>query len=296
MNDGTAPVTPAAARISKLAIAVTFHFAPARLGFLRQIAAEFEQLADLVEIYVITNVTDAFNQSQIRQALALRDCEPQILAPALLGHPFLLTWCHREVFRQRFEQDPGISHFLYVEDDIRVRPHNIQYWLRGREALRPFGLIPSFLRYERRGNQGADLATDIIDPVDRLKLPNVRLSEQYVFLNLPNPYQAMYLLDRELMAEMIDNPRCGPEFGPWGIREKAAQGVTFSNVPNGCFSRNFVGFDAARGEIDPACLVHHTPNNYADDPKSRFGTIPVQDLVLPLNDVPAPSAQELATQ
>lgn len=296
MSDSNAPLGHLTGQVSKLAIAVTFHFVPARLSFLRQIATEFEQLADQVEVYVITNVTDSFNHSQIRQALSLRGCEAQILAPALLGHPFLLTWCHREIFRQRFDQDPGISHFLYLEDDIQVGPHNIEYWLRGRKALRPLGLIPSFLRFERRGNQGLNLATDIINPVDRHKLPNVRMSGQYSFLNMPNPYQAMYLLDRELMAEMIDNPKCGPEFGTWGIREKAAQGVTFSQVPDGCFSRNFVGFDTARGKIDPGCLVHHTPNNYADDPNSRFGKIAIEDLVLPLNGAPATAARELATQ
>lgn len=295
MSDINAPAGRPTGQVSKLAIAVTFHFNPARLKYLRQIATEFEQLAELVEVYVITNVTDSFNHSQIRQALSLHTCEAQILAPALLGHPFLLTWCHREIFRQRFDQDPDISHFLYLEDDIQVGPHNIEYWLRGREALRPLGLIPSFLRFERCNNQGPDLSTDVINPVDRHKLPNVRMSEQYSFVNMPNPYQAMYLLDRELMAEMIDNPKCGPESGSWGIREKAAQGVTFSQVPDGCISRNFVGFDTARGEIDPGSLVHHTPNNYADDPGSRFGKIAIQDLVLPPSGAPATAARELAT-
>lgn len=295
MSNPSEPAADSAAQISKLAIAVTFHFVPARLGYLQRIVAGFGQLADQVEVYVITNVADRFQQAQIRQCFTVNGIEPMILVPALLGHPYLLTWCHRDVFRQRFEQDSTVSHFLYVEDDILVGPHNIQYWLRGREQLRRFGLIPSFLRYEQHNGTGPKLATDIIAPVDRQKLPHLTLPAQSIYLNMPNPYQGMYLLDRELMAEMIASPNCGPEYGPWGIREKAAQGVTFSNVPPGCFSRNFVGFDVISGQVDPGCLVHHTPNNYADDPQSQFGKIRIDDLLIPLSDTQeAASAQALA--
>ncbi len=284
MSNLSEPAAGSDARISKLAIAVTFHFVRARLGFLQRINDIFRQLADQVEVYVITNVADRFQQAQIRQCLAPNGIEPMILVPALLGHPYLLTWCHRDVFRQRFEQDTSVSHFLYVEDDIQVGPQNIQYWLRGREQLRRFGLIPSFLRYEQHDGTGPKLATDIIEPVDRRQLPHLTLSEQSIYLNMPNPYQAMYLLDRELMAEMMASPNCGPEYGPWGIREKAAQGVTFCNVPPGCFSRNFVGFDVTTGQVDPGCLVHHTANNYANDPESKFGKIRIEDLVIPVTD------------
>jgi hypothetical protein len=52
----------------------------------------------------------------------------------------------------------------------------------------------------------------------------------------------MYLLDRELAKEHFYGASSNPDSGVWGIREKAAQGLTFTKVPKGFYSRNFLGF------------------------------------------------------
>jgi hypothetical protein len=89
----------------------------------------------------------------------------------------------------------------------------------------------------------------------------------------------MYLYDRELMLEHLSGPSSNPDFGPWSIREKAAQGLTFVNVPKGFRSRNLVPYDIKRNQIDESCFIHHLPNNYANDPHSQFGKIPVDQLL-----------------
>ena len=83
------------------------------------------------------------------------------------------------------------------------------------------------------------------------------------------------------MAEFIEKGY-GPDFGPWEIRETTAQGLTFVNVPEGCTSRNFVAIDSCR-EVMEGALIHHLSNNYASNPRSRFGSLPLDTLLIKTN-------------
>lgn len=266
--------------VEKLAIAVTFHYAENRFEYLSKMASKFGLLSREVEVAVITNVADEERQNNIRDAMPKGSFNLRVFSPTLLGHPFLLAWSHFDVFRRLFQEDLSITHFMYLEDDILVSPENLEYWLQGREFLRPFGLIPSFLRYEFKKNDGNPYSTDVTKKAKFWKLPRVRVTDTYFYVNLRQPYQGMYLLDRELMHEHLSGPSSSPDFGPWGIRERAAQGLTYANVPKGYRSRNFVGFDIEQGKVDSKCLIHHTPNNYADDPNAVFGKIPVAEIIL----------------
>lgn len=266
--------------IHSLAIAVPFHFKEDRLQYLRQTAAHFGRLADHVDVTILTNAQDAQRQARIRALFSDPAVDVQIMTPTLLGHPKLLTWCHRPVLKDRFNRDASVTHFMYVEDDICVQPHNIAYWLQAREKLRAHRLIPSFLRYEELVPGAARYSTDVTRRLALRELPQIKPSPNYAYLNLPQPYQGMYLLDRELMQEHIEGPSWDPNFGPWGIMEKATQGLTFEAVPSGFTSRNLIGFDLTAGQIDANCLIHHTPNNYVHDPRSKFGKVLIRDLIM----------------
>ena len=268
-------------KIEKLAIAVTVHFTESRLCYLSMISSHFDSLADDVEVFIFTNTDDAQCQKKIRDAIGVCSFKYKLLVPKLLGHPYLLPWSHLEYFRQCFAEDKTISHFMYLEDDILIRKENVEYWLKGRKELREYGLIPSFLRYELKANLGEPYCTDFLRHVNPYVLARVEISDHYVYLNLPKPYQGMYLLDRELMEEHLTGRSSNPDFGVWNIRERAAQGITFLDVPKGCLSRNFVGYDIKSAQIDPCSLIHHTPNNYADDPNRKFAKILVRDLFRP---------------
>jgi hypothetical protein len=266
--------------LKKLCVGVSFHYNANRLGFLKQTLSNLPALADEVEVHVFTNASEDSLKDTIRAAGS--SIAPGCLAihePKLLGHPFLLTWCHMNIFRARFHEDSGISHFMYLEDDIDIREHNVRYWLDAREALRPHGLIPSFLRYEYQDGCEEKCATDIVKMLVYTRLRKIDLSTETAYVNLPNPYQGMYLLDRALMKEHLDGPSSAPEFGSWGIREKAAAGITFLNVPAPFHSRNLVGYNKTIGQVDPGCLIHHIPNNYANNPASGFGKVRVSELI-----------------
>ena len=70
----------------------------------------------------------------------------------------------------------------------------------------------------------------------------------------------MYLLDKEKAMELLFTEASSPDTGIWGIREKAAQGLTFWKVPKGTYSR-FVIRVTENNQVDPDSLVHHLPNN-----------------------------------
>jgi hypothetical protein len=269
--------------MEKLLIAVTFFFKPDRLKYLNQIAHHFPHLCHETKVIIVTNTNDPGHHQLIKQAVVV---DIEIVVPMYLGHPYLLTWVHLDCFRKYFLNDSLISHFCYLEDDIELKLENIKYWIKARKDLQQIRLIPSFLRYEFKHGETIMRSSDVTLSLQFEKLPRFEAKDaEYCYVNLPLPYQGMYLLDRELAEEHFFGPSSSPDFeiwgvAPvWGIREKATQGLTFANVPRGCVSRNFLGFNKTINQIDSGSLIHHTPNNYADNPNSRFGKIPIETLI-----------------
>src|SRR5271165_2871921 len=170
-------------------------------------------------------------------------------------HGFYLTWAHKALFGQALS-DPGFSHFVYLEDDLRFTRESLAYWCRFREPLALFGLLPGFVRYEVFNGDRY-----VVDQARRQNLyrPSVVLSASESgrtsgpdlrFVNLDNPYQGMYVLDRGLAIDHLRNSparsplrsRTESPVPPWEqlVRERAAMGPIFDNVPSGFISRNVV--------------------------------------------------------
>jgi len=268
-------------KIQKLAIAVTFHYVEDRIQYLEKIAAQFHLLADEVLVHIFTNEKDVNKTHKIMSAVKQgRELEVEIHTPTYLGHPYLLTWSHLYTFRESFNSDQSITHFMYLEDDILITEKNIAYWLKSREELRSSKVIPSFLRFEKKKDSEILYSSDVITRSIFDKLPRIKETESYYYVNLPYPYQGMYLLDRELMHEHLTGPSSVPQNTPWDIREKAAAGLTFIKIPKGCVSRNFIGYDFENKCIDPNSLIHHLPNNYVDNPDTPLGKIKVNELII----------------
>ena len=263
--------------IPRLIVCITFHYSEARIPILKETCSRLGELAEAVDVVILTN--EESNIPSLLRELETTSYQLKILAPKLLGHPYLLTWCHQQIFRDRIKEDTTTSHFMYIEDDIVITPENIEYWLEGREALRNIGLIPSFLRYERSSRNSKLFATDLTKKVNPLITPKAYAdSKEYAYMNLPQPYQGMYLLDRELIEEHLNSCSSSPDFGSWPIREKATQGITFLNVPRPFSSRNIIGYSISTQTIDKRSLIHHAANNYVDDPGSQLGKVPINSL------------------
>ena len=264
----------------KLAICVTFHYVEDRLRYLDMISDHFATLGEDVSVMIVTNSDEADTLARTlartRQVLEGKGFDFDFLVPTGLGHPFLLTWSHLVDFREKIK-DPSFTHFLYLEDDILVTRRNMEYWMQAREELRRRNFIPSFLRVERKDGCRDWYSTDCKQSFDVLEMPRYRTetNPDRIYVSVPTPYQGMYLMDRELMLEHLSSRSCVPEGGGWGIREKAARGLTFERVRKGYYSRNLLPFSLAAGKVDDACFIHHTPNNYANQTgrADRRGTL-----------------------
>ncbi|QWD78218.1 hypothetical protein [Polynucleobacter sp. MWH-Svant-W18] len=246
----------------KLAIAVCCHFNESRLIYLDRVTKEFASLGSEVLVTIVTNTSDAKELGKLNSVISGKGFEYQIFTPDTLGHPLLLTWAHFAVFKELLK-DESFTHFMYLEDDTLITKENILYWLESRELLRPYSLIPSFLRVEKKANDHQWYSSDCPKPFFIYALPRIKVQENLGFINFPELYQGMYLLDRMLMQEHFQGPSYNPNFGVWGIQEKAAQGVTFLNVPKGYTTRNLIPYALNDLKIDTRCLIHHLPNNYA---------------------------------
>ena len=264
--------------IRNLSVVITFHYNPKRLKYLEKVTSHLDSLADQVKLFIVTNQYDSKYLSQIQNSTKAKNF--QIISTGSLLHPYYLTWKHLEILRTEYLNNLNISHFMYLEDDIQITQKNISYWLKAREELRKFGLIPSFILYEVSSDQLDKRSNSVSKPMIIKKIPKIKINESYWYLNMSQPYQAMYLLDRELAKEhLFDNPLEKRET-IWGIREAAASGLTFVKIPNGFTSRVVVGFNYDTFKIDSDSLIHHLPNNYINRPLTEYGKIRIEDLVL----------------
>jgi hypothetical protein len=262
-------------KIEKLLIAVTFHYDAERLKDLSQISSQFKSLADNVTTVIVTNTSDKDCQKSIHNAI---ENDIELFVPEPLSDPFRLTWCHFDIFKDRFKNDPSITHFMYLEDDIQIQPNNIEYWLKGREELKIHKLIPSFCRYEVKDDRKYSVDNENSKKLQKLKY--VSISDEYSYVNLDSVYQGMYLLDRELTEEHLFGPGVDVKKRYHGIREQAAQGLSHTNIPANFNTRYAVGFNTNTKKIDPNALIHHVNNRYVNIPSTGFGKLPIDNLIL----------------
>ena len=148
-----------------------------------------------------------------------------MLSPTLLGHPYLLAWCHQAKARELLHADTSISHFPNREDDIRITKANLIWWPQARKQLQ--NTVPILAYYPLKCTPTPRSATAGMSlPQPSLSTSKLVLKDGgYAFLNLHYPYLA--LMDREPMEEYLHMPAAEINKTSWGIREKANQGLTF---------------------------------------------------------------------
>ncbi len=269
------------ARAARVLVAITVHFNINRLKYLAEVLRSLSDFpVAAMDIVLVTNMP-----SDEDLALLHRLCDE--IAPGggisirnydYLAHPFYLTWRHRTIISREFARgnDGKYTHFIYLEDDIRLTFANFCYFLEYREILRDTGLLPSFLRVEYSSVLNGFVSTDNKASVDLGRQPR-RDAGDIVMVNIPNPYIACYVLDTALAAEFVRTRsfrRGGSRnVTEWDVRERAAMGLCFENVPDAFESRYVVPVSKHTGMALGCAWISHLPNNYADNPDDGYGKI-----------------------
>ena len=277
-------------REANVLVAITVHFDSSRFQYLSKVLSSLSTFprADIIL------VTNTFNEQELH---ALQSVYNEILPNGVgggsvsirsygnLAHPFDLTWSHKEIIANEFvKNNNSYTHFIYLEDDIGFNFMNFCYFVEFREILRDEGLLPSFLRIEYSDIIKDFVNTDNMKPVNVLNQPHISFND-FFLVNLPNPYMACFVLDTELAAEYVLTRSFDIDkslFHHWDVRERAAMGLCFENIPVFFQSRYVVPVSKQTGIAPNYAWISHLPNNYANNPAVPFGKIRMNSLfVLP---------------
>ena len=269
---------------ARLLAAISFHFDSARLG---PLAETLRSLAEFpvagLEVVILTNAADEERLALLhRLAAETLGHQPRIDSHPGLADPWSLTWCHKAIIAGEFlAAGSRFTHFIYLEADIRLSFANFCYWLEYREGLRPDGLLPAFVRMEYRAAAPGFVTSDAFWPVYLPAQAYLRRGDRFL-VNMPNPYNPFFLLDRELAREYVvsasfDEVR-SQDVSLWATSERAAMGLCLENVPVPFSTRYVVPVEAESGKVPAHAWTWHIPNNYADNPQSPLGKVRMDSL------------------
>jgi hypothetical protein len=176
-----------------------------------------------------------------------------------------------------------------MEDDLLLTWQAMQAWAEDEVALAPLGFHRGFVRVEISQWDGRLMAFEQREPT-HVKSPGARVISLEVshhaplalnasrartdYVQLQNPYMAMWLASREQLAEWMGAPEWGylPQTMAGLVREEAAWSVylveqsEFKKGKNG-FSRSLVWpYDPVTMKLDRIAEVFHIPNNKCKGP------------------------------
>ena len=270
----------------RILAAVTFHFRESRLQYLFQVVrALCEFPVEALDVVITTDVDYEIALKQINdlcgplfQPFPARQKSKRIFSIESfpnLPDPWLLPWSHKHLIADRFlAEDSTYTHFIYVEDDILLSFDNFCYFLHYRGMLNQEKLIPSFQRVEFND---VDNRLYLVDQIGVSELDSRKrvVVDGYAFVNLDYPYNAMFVLDRDLAQEYVETPSFDRQRSKvvrpeWDVAARAAMGLCFESPPPG-FELRYVS------PVDPGTLmtpcwswVYHLPNNYTKNRLKPF--------------------------
>jgi hypothetical protein len=282
------------ASAARILSAITFHFDAARLGFLAEVLRSLaEYPVASMEVVIVTNTLRHEQLAVLRRLCAeiLSDKSTSIRSYGDLPDPWNLTWCHKPIIAKEFVggNNGRYTHFIYLENDIRLSFVNFCYFMEFREQLRSFGLLPAFVRVEYSAALGGFVTSDVFWSVYVPAQTHIRLGD-IVLVNMPNPYNPFFILDVELAQEYVGTrsfDREGSrEVSPWAVADRSAMGLCLENVPPPFQSRYLVPVSRQTGMVPAFAWVWHLPNNYADNPNSPLGKVRMDELFAGVRDLP----------
>ena len=240
------------ARSAKILVTITFHYDENRFPFLAAVLASLAEFpVERLDVILITNTkdTDKFQiLADLCHALLRADNKSFTFSGIPeLPHPFLLTWCHKSLISGKFFTNPAnYTHFIYLEDDMKLSFLNFCYFVTYREILKEHGVLPSFLRMEFSQDLKQYVNTDHAKPMDLTDLARGTVLSQgnRLFVNMSNPYIALFILDTDLAQEYVASRSFSLETSltvvDYQMRELAAMGLCFEHIPPGFLSRYVV--------------------------------------------------------
>lgn len=280
--------------ICEVLVLITHHYVPERRQWLEQV---LQGLADLgarrTHAIIVTNAADSASLTSIRNVALPRltaNFSLEVVTAPPLDHPHYLPWAQKPLIVERFLRNgSAFTHIVSLEDDVTFGREGFAYWLQYRPLLAAHGLIPSFMRTEMRPGDPVIYATDAT-AVNSMGGRQLVRAGAFTFVALDNPYCALFVLDHVLAREYAASKSFHMEaskrvsisswgISSWGTRERASMGLCWERPPRGFPARWVVPVDEATMSVAPCCHLRHLPGNYANDPASPHGKLPVETVL-----------------
>ena len=244
----------------KLWVNIAFHYDTNRLQYLERVLESVKNIKT-EKTHIVVNSNTHF------------PCTQNLEIVDDLYDPYLLTWAHKLYMPKFLESD--FTHFVYLEDDMEITDKTFQYWVKTRELFKSndFNFIPGIHRVEYDTN-GTAYSLDALDRIQKESRPRLSIKNKE-FISITEPYQGMFIMDRELVEEHISSRFFNEVVmhNNYGIRESANLGNIYVNIPAGWQHRSLIPLTDFSD-----CWVHHNANNYIVNPNSRHSRIPTESL------------------
>ena len=237
----------------KLWVNVCFYYVEERVERFKELIKTLSEIPD-IKIIINSNV----------------NFDPTLdIHVAELSDPYWHTWEHKKYMPQFLESN--YTHFAYLEGNIEVEKKTFDYWVKTRELFKRNNLnfIPATHRVQKNN-----------DEVFSLDCTHKQINRQIVevegqkFVSLSEPYQGMFIMDKELVEEHIKSDYFNfGQKGSWGIRESANLGNLFVNVPSGFSHRSLLPLN----NLSDTCVTHFG-TDYHGDTRSPHAKIKIENL------------------
>ena len=232
---------------------VAFHYVPKRLeGFYKNISA----LKEMPDAKIVINSNTNFDAKLPIHVSNLDD-------------PYHLTWEHKKWMQEFLDSD--YTHYAYLEGNILVQRKTFYYWNKTRELFKRnnFNFIPATHRVQIKDGQVYSLDCTH----HQRHRPTIEV-EGRKFISLAEPYQGMFIMDKEMVEEHIESDyfKLGQK-GWWGIRESANLGNLFVNVPSGYQHRGMIPLNNFSDS-----WIEHFGTDYHGDINSPHAKIKIEEL------------------
>lgn len=271
----------------RLAIVICFFYNKKKIKILKKTFDTIKSYNFKIDLTIITNKISLNEKRNLKKLARPKIKKIDIHEIEELPDNNLLPWYSIILMKKKLKNKLN-SHFMFLEDDILVSNENICYWIYFRKLLKKFNLIPGFLRYENY--KGALYSVDNPKKIVLNKSPKIQCqNDSFGFVNSKYPYNAMYLMDREMMNEYLKSNATKIDFSftnrfiksTFPIKELLNISYVYLNVPKGFHNKLMIPY--LNNKIIPNyCLIEHSEVKYANLNKLKkmgFGKIKVKNLI-----------------
>lgn len=158
---------------------------------------------------------------------------------------------------------------MYLEADIILTWPVLQRWAEDTIILEPKGFMRGFCRTEIAPWDGELMNIEHAHPIGLYNHSAVLHYNHPVFgprhyLMLNRPYTAMWMATAAKLEQFMASPLWRKMDGMWGVREMAACGIQFLDVPDkkGFWSTHVVPYDPVAPKVNDLAIIRHVTNNY----------------------------------